>query len=204
MPDSTPSKDDRLIKSLGTFWTIPNILSVFRLLLVIPIGYLIINDGPLLVIAAMTIVAVFTDWLDGFLARKLNVMSDWGKVLDPLADKFAAVVIVFALTVQGSLPVWLLLLLLVRDLLIVLGGVVLRRRTGVVPMSMMPGKVAVTMLALTVVAALLRADEPILMVLVIATAVLMTYSFIVYAIRFFRPHDASEDAVTAASRGATG
>src|SRR5690625_2804060 len=87
MPDSTPSKDDRLIKSLGTFWTIPNILSVFRLLLVIPIGYLIMTDGPLLVIAVMTIVAVFTDWLDGFLARKLNVMSDWGKVLDPLADK---------------------------------------------------------------------------------------------------------------------
>lgn len=204
MPESSSTNNESLIPTLGRFWTIPNLLSVFRLLLVIPIGYLIINDGSLLVIAAMTIVAVFTDWLDGFLARRLDVMTDWGKVLDPLADKFAAAVIVFALTVQGSLPVWLLVLLLARDLLIVLGGVVLRRRTGVVPMSMMPGKMAVTVLALTVVAALLRADDPILMVLVIATAVLMTYSFIVYAIRFFRPIDRADDTVGAASSGTAG
>lgn len=180
-----PPKFD-LSRLLGTFWTIPNMLSLFRLLLVPVIAYLIVVDGSLVVLFSLVLLAVVTDWFDGRIARWSNSVSEWGKVLDPLADKFAGIMVVLALVIRGSLPLWLLLMVLVRDLLIVLGGIILARRTGHVAMSVMAGKAAVTVLALTVLAALLRADAPLMMVLIIATAVMMGYSFLVYAVRFVR------------------
>ncbi|MFW5972481.1 MAG: CDP-alcohol phosphatidyltransferase family protein [Bacteroidota bacterium] len=186
---------------LGRFWTIPNMLSLFRLVLVVPIAYLIVVDASLWLISGLVIVAVFTDWIDGRLARHLGTVSEWGKVLDPLADKAAAVMVVLALVIRGSLPLWLFGVVVLRDGLILLGGYLLARRHGHVAMSVMAGKAAVTLLALTVLAALLRADPPVMMVLVIATAVMMVYSFIVYAVRFARtyPHGIAEEEPAAAN-----
>ncbi len=171
---------------LGQFWTIPNMLSLSRMLLVAPIAYLIIVEGSLLIVAALVMLIVFSDWLDGRIARWTDSVSGWGKVLDPLADKFSAVVLLLALVVVGRIPVWLLVMVFTRDVLIVLGGILLARRTGRVAMSVMAGKAAVTVLALTVLAALLRADPPLMSILVNATAVMMVYSFLVYVFRFIR------------------
>lgn len=171
---------------LGKFWTIPNMLSMSRLFLVAPIAYLIVTDGSLMLMAGLVLVVLVTDWLDGQIARWTDSVSGWGKVLDPLADKFSALVIVLALVINGSLPTWLLLMVLSRDVLIVLGGIILARRTGRVAMSVMAGKAAVVVLALTVLAALLRADPPLMDILVNATAVMLVYSFLVYTFRFVR------------------
>ena len=171
---------------LGQFWTIPNMLSLSRMLLVAPIAYLIIVEGSLLIVAALVMLIVFSDWLDGRIARWTDSVSGWGKVLDPLADKFSAGVLLLALVVVGRIPVWLLVMVFTRDVLIVLGGILLARRTGRVAMSVMAGKAAVTVLALTVLAALLRADPPLMSILVNATAVMMVYSFLVYVFRFIR------------------
>lgn len=151
-----------------------------------PIAYLIIVEGSLLIVAALVMLIVFSDWLDGRIARWTDSVSGWGKVLDPLADKFSAVVLLLALVVVGRIPVWLLVMVFTRDVLIVLGGILLARRTGRVAMSVMAGKAAVTVLALTVLAALLRADPPLMSILVNATAVMMVYSFLVYVFRFIR------------------
>ncbi len=186
MAESSSPPKVELSKLLGRFWTIPNMLSLSRLFLVLPIGYLIVTEGSLVFVSALVVLVVLTDWLDGRIARWSGSVSEWGKVLDPLADKFAGAVIVLALVINGSLPLWLLLMVIVRDLLIVLGGIILARRIGRVAMSVMAGKAAVTVLALTVLAALLRADPPLMSVLINATAVMMVYSFIVYAIRFVR------------------
>lgn len=208
MTDDTTRTRFNVFSLLGTFWTIPNMLSLFRLLLVIPITWVIIVDGPLALMFGLVLLAVITDWLDGRIARWTNTVTEWGKVLDPLADKFAAVMVVLGLVIRGSLPVWLLVILLVRDVLIVTGGVVLARRTGHVAMSVMAGKAAVTVLAVTVLAALLRADAPLMQVLIVATAVMMIYSLLVYAVRFFRlynygpqPHDQMHPATRDYYRG---
>jgi cardiolipin synthase (CMP-forming) len=186
MGDLLPPHKIELTQLLGRFWTIPNMLSLFRLVLVVPITYMIIVDGPLLWIFALALVAVASDYFDGRIARWSNTVSEWGKVLDPLADKVAAAMVVMALVVRGSLPLWLLVVILVRDVLIILGGVALARRTGEVVVSTMAGKIAVSTLALTVLAALLRADPPIVVWLAYATAALMTLSFLLYAYRYVR------------------
>jgi len=175
-----------LFRLLGRFWTLANMLSMIRLLLVVPIAYLILTDGPLGWLFSLILLALMTDWFDGRVARWSGTVSEWGKVLDPLADKAAGAAIVMALVVRGSLPVWFLSVLVLRDALIVLGGVVLARRTGQVVMSAWMGKVAVTALSVTVLAALMRADVPVLLYCVWITTALMGYSFVLYALRFVR------------------
>lgn len=174
---------------LGKFWTFANMLSLARLILVIPITYLILVDGSLTLIFALVTLGVLTDWFDGRVARWSHTVSDWGKVLDPLADKVAAAMIVMALALRPgpyALPLWLLGLLVVRDSLIVAGGVLLARRTGHVVMSAWLGKAAVTAIAITVLAALLKADAPVLQFCVWTTAGLLVVSFLQYAVRYVR------------------
>lgn len=175
-----------LSRLLGRFWTIANMLSMLRLVLVVPITYLILTDGPLSWLFGLILLALVTDWFDGRVARWSRTVSEWGKVLDPLADKVAGAAVVLALVVRGTLPMWFLSVIVARDVAIILGGVVLARRTGQVVMSAWMGKVAVTALALTVLAALLRADEPILTTCIWITTGLMVYSFVLYAVRFAR------------------
>lgn len=173
------------IRTLGTFWTGANLLSLLRILLVAPIAYLILEDGPISWTLGLIFLAITTDWFDGTLARWSGTVSEWGKVLDPLADKIAASAVVLSLVLTGRLPVWFLLLVLGRDLLIVLGSVVAVHRLNRVLMSIWMGKIAVFSLSLTVLAALLKADPPVLQVSVWATSVLFIYSFLLYVVRYF-------------------
>ncbi len=165
---------------LGRFWTVPNMLSLFRMVLAIPIAYLVLVDGRLFWIFILFLLAVATDYFDGRVARWSDTVSDWGKVLDPLADKIGGGLVLLALTVRGSLPWWFFALVIGRDALIVLGGILVGRKTGLVVMSMWWGKAAVTAIAITALAALLNADPPVMVFCLWATSVILVYSFARY------------------------
>jgi CDP-diacylglycerol--glycerol-3-phosphate 3-phosphatidyltransferase len=171
---------------LGKFWTIPNILSLSRFVIALPVAYLIVTDGPFEWIFGLTIVAIATDWIDGHLARWSRAVSEWGKIIDPVADKFTGVLVVGALVLQSRLPFWLIGLVAVRDIAILLGGLLLTRRIERVVMSTWLGKAAAAALALTVVLALLEADPLIMSWSIRLTAALLVLSFVRYVIRFFQ------------------
>lgn len=171
---------------LGKFWTVANMLSLSRVVLAAPIVYIILTDGSLAWLFALVALGALTDWLDGRIARWSHTVSDWGKVLDPLADKVGTISIALALVIRGDLPLWFLALIFVRDVLIVIGGVVVTRRTGRVLMSVWVGKLAVTAVAITIIAALLKADAPILQFCIGVSTVLLVYSWAVYLIRALR------------------
>ena len=175
-----------MVRMLGKFWTFSNVLSIIRAILAFPIAVLIVQDGPITWILGLIIIAVSTDWFDGTIARLSHTVSEWGKVLDPVADKIGAISVVVALVLRGALPVWFLALVLVRDLLIIAGSAVAARRLGRVMMSIWLGKVAVFFLSLTVLGALLKADPPIMNFLIALTSILVVYSFILYLLRFIR------------------
>ena len=97
-------------------WTVPNALSFLRLLGVPYFFYLIVgpqNDGLALIVL---FVSGFTDWLDGFLARKLQQFSRIGELLDPLADRLYTLAALVALFYRGVLPLFIVAILLSRDL----------------------------------------------------------------------------------------
>ena len=108
-------------------WTIPNALSGLRLLGVPLFFWLIVgpeSDGLAL---AILIVSSFTDWLDGYLARRLNQFSRLGELLDPLADRLYVVAALAALYIRDLLPIWVVAALLMRDVLMSLLLVYLKR-----------------------------------------------------------------------------
>lgn len=110
--------------------TVPNLLSFLRIAF-IPVFVALIVDpdstfSGILVFAAVA----WTDWIDGFVARRLHQVSELGKVLDPVADRLAIAAGLVALAVRGAFPWWAALLILVRDaaILVVGAALLLRRR----------------------------------------------------------------------------
>ncbi len=100
---------------------IPNLISILRILLVAPVAYLLLTEryaGALILFA----VAGVSDGVDGYLARHFDWRTRLGAFLDPFADKLLMLVCYLALGWLGHLPVWLVALVIGRDVLIVLGA----------------------------------------------------------------------------------
>ena len=119
---------------------LPNILTVFRLLLVPVFSYLYtieVYSWALIVF----LLAALTDLLDGYLARKYNQITDFGKLADPLADKLMTLTMLFHLCSSGHVPWWILYVMLAKELVLVIGGTFLVSRRNVVPYSNWAGKV---------------------------------------------------------------
>jgi CDP-diacylglycerol---glycerol-3-phosphate 3-phosphatidyltransferase len=98
--------------------TLPNWITFSRLLGIPFLLYLLYSPEPKLqwICLAIFLVASLTDWLDGYLARKLNQISDLGKFLDPLVDKFLVLAPLLVLIELGRVPAWGVFLILAREL----------------------------------------------------------------------------------------
>jgi cardiolipin synthase len=100
--------------------SIPNMLSILRLLLVPVFLWLLIAD-QFLVAFLVLMFASFTDWLDGFIARRFNQITSLGKVLDPSADRLFILATLIGLTVNEIIPAWLAIVIVARDVLLLIG-----------------------------------------------------------------------------------
>ena len=103
---------------------LPNILTLFRFVLV-PLLTVLIYFDRMVFALAVYVVACATDLLDGYIARSRKLVTEEGMLLDPLADKLMAVFAVVAFTVTGVLPWFVLAVLLIKELLMVGGGIFL-------------------------------------------------------------------------------
>ncbi len=130
------------------FFYISNLLSLLRIVLILPIVYLLkinTSQGNLLLIV-LTVILIASDYFDGFFSRKLNQVTELGKLLDPLADKISMAVILVALILFRKFPLSLVILLIYRDLLIMGAGILIARR-GQIPESNWWGKVNTTVVS---------------------------------------------------------
>ena len=100
---------------------LPNIISILRIILVLPVVWALLNNHFLLALILFTIAGI-SDALDGFLAKHFHWESRLGSILDPLADKLLLIASFASLTWLGLIPVWLFWMALGRDFLIVIGG----------------------------------------------------------------------------------
>jgi len=97
--------------------TLPNLLSLLRLALVPVFLVLIITEQSLAAFLVLAL-ASFTDWLDGYLARKLNQITRIGALLDPAADRLYIFATLIGLALTGSIPAWLPVVVIARDVLL--------------------------------------------------------------------------------------
>lgn len=135
-------------KTNNQLFTIPNIVSLFRIILVGIAAYCLAK-GDNINAFIIYVTAMLTDFLDGFLARLLQQISELGKILDPLADKLMVISAVVILCIQGRMPIWFVSIVLARDLIIMIAGLILRSKLNFVIPSIMIGKITATVLMLT-------------------------------------------------------
>lgn len=170
-------------------WTLSTSLSASRILLVLPLWYCLFHDFPGSRLWALVVIAagVATDFLDGYLARRWHQVSDLGKVVDPIADKIGLGALTIFLMILGDLPIWYGVFILLRDVLILIGGISIARQKKVVPQSNWPGKIAAGLVSLVLFFATLGFENLSVFVEVLMwlSIVVMLVSLGVYANRLF-------------------
>ena len=130
---------------------VPNVLTMFRMLL-IPVYWLLFTRGQRYFALAVFALASITDLLDGYIARKYHLITSFGKLMDPLADKLMVLSVMLGWVLAGTLPWPAMAILLGKELLMVAGGAFLLRR-GIVVYAEKIGKYAQTLMVSSLILA---------------------------------------------------
>lgn len=147
--DSPPSAPDHS----HDIYTVANIITVLRLILV-PLFFAVLTSGPWEGRAMSSDMAAFiifaiaasTDWVDGQIARRTGTVTEIGKAIDPLVDRLLIASGVLGLYVEARLPLWVVVLLLVRDLYLLAGATYLAKRRAAPVRVIYLGKVTTALL----------------------------------------------------------
>ncbi len=113
---------------------IPNILTTIRFLL-IPVFYFVYfssMENNFMISIVIFLISGITDVLDGYIARKYDMITKWGTLLDPLADKLMLLTALFCLSSTKTISIWIFVLILSKEVLMILGGILLLKMRTVV------------------------------------------------------------------------
>ena len=161
--------------------TIPNLFSFFRLILIplIAVFYLKYENHSAAV--CLLLVSGLTDIIDGWIARKFNMVSDFGKILDPIMDKLTQAVILLCLCVRYEKMLYLFLLMTIKEITTGITGIMGINRSGQVKGARWHGKLATcTLYAMMTVHMIF--DIPVMVsdILLAVCAGVMCMSFVLY------------------------
>jgi len=133
---------------------IPNLLSIFRILL-IPFILLALSRGWKEGAAGLIVLSASTDLVDGWIARRFKQITDLGKILDPLGDKLTIGAVSLFLAWTGKFPWWLVIIILTKDVMILVLGLAFWGRGRRVPVSDLWGKMAALAVGVLILAGVL-------------------------------------------------
>ena len=169
-------------------FTIPNLLSVIRLLL-IPVIVVLYSVYYLYIPAIIVLgVSAITDVVDGFIARKFNMTSEIGKLLDPVADKLTQAAVALCLLSQYKNMIYLFLLMFAKEVTLIILEYFAIRRTNIVLGSEWHGKLATVVVTIVLAIHMIWGDLSIFVsaFLLIVAAELMVFSLVLYIVRSLR------------------
>lgn len=130
----------------------PNLLTIFRLFL-IPVFILIFFSNIhncIIYSIIIFLIAGFTDALDGFIARKFDLITKWGIILDPLADKLMLVAVLTCLVIKSYIPIWVLIIMTAKETAMVTAGILLFKDHTVIPSNFF-GKISTILFYFSIV-----------------------------------------------------
>lgn len=136
------------------FFTIPNILSLFRLLLIPVYAALYLNATEkyqFVLAGTILTISCLTDMIDGKIARKYNMITTLGKILDPLADKLTQFALTICLSMKYPVLYPVLSLFVIKELFQLVLGIIFLRRGKMLPGALMAGKVCTTVLFVSLI-----------------------------------------------------
>src|SRR5699024_36682 len=143
--------NDRRINMLKN---VPNALTIVRFILIPIILYFIFTGNYLLGFVFFTISGL-TDILDGTIARKFNLISNFGKLMDPLADKLTQISVLASLVIKDIIPIWILIIVMAKELIMIIGASFLYGK-DVVVYSKWFGKLATVLFYIAIVFSLIN------------------------------------------------
>lgn len=170
-----------------TIFNIPNTLSLLRILLIPVFVYLLNCDSSygLHMATAVLAISYLTDILDGYIARSRNMVTELGKILDPLADKLTQLAALTALVIKHYIPVIILAVILIKEIAQICGGLYIKFRLKTqMPQANILGKIATGMFYISILLLLLAV--PYAIYLLYLTAVLLIIAFVNYIILFIK------------------
>lgn len=131
---------------------VPNILTIIRFLL-IPVIIILALQENYIGTAFIFTISGLTDILDGFIARKYNLISNFGKLMDPLADKLTQISILATLALKNIIPIWILIIVILKEIVMICGASFLYGKNVVVS-SKWFGKLATVLFYLAIISSL--------------------------------------------------
>ena len=180
-------------------WTIPNVLTMIRLILV-PVFVVLFIKGYKMASLAVFAAASLTDMLDGHLARKLNQITDFGKLFDPLADKLMVLSALICQGIAGVFPWTAIIIVVCKELFMVTGGL-LMLKNDVVVYSNYIGKAAQVCFILSLVLSFFHEEleawgvqlDIILLWITVALALCAMIVYIIESVKTIRKQKEAED-----------
>lgn len=130
------------------FVKIPNLLSLSRVILMIPFVIFFYRNDLIITLIIMILI-VATDLMDGYVSRKLNQITDLGKVIDPVADKICLGIGMFVILIKANVFIWPIIFLICRDIVIMIFGVIIAKKQNEIPSSNIFGKLTSLSLSIT-------------------------------------------------------
>lgn len=169
-------------KYLNKVITIPNILSLFRVLLIPLIIWMYCYANNYLCTLIVIVVSGLTDVIDGFIARRFNMISNVGKIFDPLADKLTQITIINCLITTYKYMIIPLLVLIVKDLFVAILSFIVVKKTGIVTGAKWYGKLCTVILFLMSIVHMIWFNIPLFVswVIVIISSVMIITSGLLY------------------------
>ena len=172
--------------------TIPNLLSLLRLVLIPVYMTIYLNAATAsdyYLSAAILAVSCLTDMIDGKIARHFNMISNTGKILDPLADKATQFTLIICLTIRYPILLVLICLFVVKEGFQLIAGLVILRRGEILAGALITGKICTTVLFISLILLVMipRISITALHIITAVDCVFMLISFFDYA-RLYYPH----------------
>lgn len=170
-------------------WTIPNLLSLFRLLL-IPV-YIIIylnaaDKTDHYIAAGILAVSCLTDLIDGKIARHFDMISNLGKILDPLADKATQFTLIICLTLKYPVLQLLVFLFVIKEGFQLIAGSINLRKGKMLKGALLSGKICTTILFISLILMVMLPDLPntVIYIITVVDIIFMLISFCDYLITY--------------------
>ena len=162
--------------------TIPNILSMVRILLIPVIVYLYVFEKQYIAAGVVILLSGATDIIDGWIARTFHMISNLGKALDPIADKLTQVTVMGCLLTRYHLMAIPLVLMVIKETCMTFTGAAVIHKTGIVPAAVWHGKIATAVLYAMMMLHVFWMDIPFLLstITILLSAALILLSFILY------------------------
>lgn len=179
-------------------FTIPNLLSLFRLALLPAYVYIYLNATETyqyVTAGAIMAVSCLTDLIDGKIARHFDMISTLGKILDPLADKVTQFTLTVCLSVKHPQLLPVLALFVVKELFQLIAGLVHLRKGKMLPGALMAGKVCTTILFVSLIALVLfpNVSPAVVNVIAIVDGTFLAISFVSYILAYFGKNTKVQD-----------